>query len=183
MEPEIRQRAATTIETLLMDHDEALGMALRLSPSDSAYDLVYVGEKLALVASYMERLSDMQMRHTKIALAVQQAMSDVKSLRGLTERKMKASEEYAELALAQKGHWIDEQVQSLQEEIDVWSDVHRTVSEVRRGVLNRMEDMKRLESSIRLQKSIIEGKIAAGAMSISRIPGGHSKGDLDINLT
>jgi len=166
---------------LKADMAEAVAMNLALPPEASAYDLEFINEKLAKVGSYMSTLSNMLARHSVINLEVAEVEVNLKNLPREKERELKASPDYDSLPLNQKANWIDRELKSVREENAFWFTLSRTVSEVRRTVLGRMDDMKRLESTIRLQSKILEARVASGATSNIRFPTGHSKGDLDLN--
>jgi hypothetical protein len=155
----------------LLDH--ALAMKLGLSEDDS--DLHFIGEKLAKVGVFQERLSDIQIELTKTAIEATRVHRGLSTSIRLKEKQAKASDHYANLPLNEKGFWLENQHADLKEQASRWNQLSSVVSEIRNAVTERTTTMKRLDSDLRLHARIYEAKVAAGATSPSSYKGNNTK--------
>jgi len=145
--------------------DDATAMEVRMSEDDSHYDLNFISAKLALVSTYLERLSDIQMKLTRHSLEIIRVARANKALLAMKEKELKASDEYAETPVHQKGFWLANQLQDLTQASENWQGLVFVVSEIKTVVNERAGTMKRLDSDIRLHSRLYEQKVAAGATS------------------
>lgn len=160
--------------------DDAMAMELGLSSEDSDYDYHFIREKLAKVSSYQEKLSDIMMRLSKISLvATKQALTS-KTLVQLSEKRLKASDEYQNLHVASKGGWLADQLLKEEEAALRWQQLKSLVSEVKEAVTERAGTMKRLDSDLRLHVKLLEVGGASGATSPTSYTGSKAT-DLDID--
>lgn len=159
--------------------EQAMSMTVGLSMDDSAYDLNFISEKLALISVFQERLSDIMMKLTQFGLQISKRSRAEGAKRTLRLKELKASEQYADLPVNEKSYWLANQLQLQEEEAEKWSTIAHMVSEIRSAVGERAATMKRLDSDIRLHTKIYEAKVAAGATSPSSYTGNSTK-DLDL---
>jgi hypothetical protein len=178
-EPSPKQKPSQINERLLKLLEDATSMEVRMSLNESAYDLNFISEKLALVSTYQERLSDIQMKLTRISLDVIQVARAHKALLALKEKEFKASDEYAETPVHQKGFWLANQLTAHQQSSEEWQSLVFVVSEVKEAVNERAGTMKRLDSDIRLHARLYEQRVAAGATSPATYTG-KQVGEIDI---
>lgn len=144
--------------------DEALAMKMGLTEDDSDYTLSFIGEKLALCSRYSERLSDISILLTQMAIGVNSKLADTKSLVKLTEAEKKSSKDYKELPREEKTAWLVLQLQACTKEHEEWNDCARTLASVKEAVTDRVQTMRRLDSDLRLQHKLLEAKVEQGAM-------------------
>lgn len=170
----------TEIEANLMSLlNDASEMQIGLSEDDADYDLNFISSKLALVSVYQERLSDIQMKITRITIEVRRVGSQTHSLHKLKERQLKGSDEYDNTPRSEKTLWLDNQLTEVREAAEEWRIMGQLVSEVKEAVGERAGTIKRLDSDLRLHTKIFEAKVAAGATSPTSFTGSSIEG-LDI---
>lgn len=163
--------------------EDAANMNLNLSDDDSDYGIAYIAKKLALCGTYMERLSDIEMKLVKIKLAVSKQLASMRVLLRIQEDERKASAEYVEVAREARSHWLQTSLQELRQANEDWTYLNRVVCDVREAVVRRIQDVKRLDSDIRLHQKLLEAKVAAGATSPGSYTGSKATaaGELDID--
>lgn len=127
--------------------DEAIALSVGLSDDESVYDLIYIGQRLAQCSSYMEKLSDMQLKLTKLTV---QVLEKLFAGRGMLRCAEVQSTGPADRAL-------------LEQSVLIWESTARVVKEVKEAVESKAAMVKRLDSDIRLHQKLLEAKIAAGA--------------------
>lgn len=145
--------------------DDAMALSLGLSEDDSVYDLTFISKKLAICATYQERLSDIMMKLTMRSIEVHRVSSGQRRLLEMKERELKEGVEYAALAREEKGPWLGKNLQERRDEAERWNTLKRVVLEVKEAVSERAQMMKRLDSDLRLHSKLYEAKVAAGATS------------------
>lgn len=175
------QATAEEISTRIFRYlDDAMEMKLELSDDDSDYDLHFIGKKLAVCSTYQERLSDIALHLTKIAIEVTRYAAAATSLRNLKSTQLKASEAYSEQPRGERAEWLQNQLREVSEQAETWGQLRTAVSQVKEAVADRAGTMKRLDSSLRLHSKLLESKIAAGATSPYGFTGG-STDEIDLN--
>lgn len=177
--PKLTKPQELEIEVLSL-FDQASDLRPVMSEEDSAYDLVYISEKLAKCSSFMEKLSDIQIKLTKIALGATRANHNGSYLLKLKIEELKASEECEALPRSKRNYWLQQKTVQAKEELNDWNHLNRLVSEVREAVSDRVQMMKRLDSDVRLHQKLLEAKVAAGATSPNSYTG-SSERDLELN--
>lgn len=175
------QRQAIEDQAMALMKD-AVEMVLGLSPDDSQYGIHYISSKLALCGSYLERLSDIEMKLIQMKLAVSSRVANVKGLLDITERELKSKDEYQALQRDLKAQWVAERAKDQRKDLEDWMYVNRVVCEVREAVVGRIQNMKRLDSDIRLHQKLLEAKVASGATSPGSYTGSKATaaGELDL---
>jgi hypothetical protein len=170
-------------QRLLLLHEEALGMELDISGDDEAYTLKYISEKLAKCSFILERLNRIQGELAKISLELINRRGRTAPMLRIKEKEFKASSEYQELDRNSKGHWLEEQLQVLREEEQVWSYLTRVVSEVKESVGERIQTLRRSDSAIRLQQKLLELTIGKTGSNPNKFPTSPSVTDVALELT
>lgn len=164
------------LEEQIMDLlDNGQSMKVGLSEEDSDYDLNFISSKLAKLSVYQERLSDIQMKLTRISLEVKRVGSQKSSILRLKEREIRSSDEYHNLTREEKTPWLATQLETVREDAEEWKILGQLVSEVKEAIGERAGTMKRLDSDIRLHAKIFEAKVAAGATSPSSYTGNSTE--------
>lgn len=161
---------------------DATAMRLDLSSDDAQYGINYISSKLALCSSYLERLSDIEMKLIQTKLQVSNRVSAYKGLLDIAEREVRGSDEYVNQSRDVKGQWLAEKVKTQRKDLEDWMYVNRVVCEVREAVVGRIQNMKRLDSDIRLHQKLLELKIAAGATSPSSYTGSKATAAGELEL-
>lgn len=164
--------------------EDATAMKLDLSEDDAAYGLAYITKKLALCSTYLERLSDIEMKLVQIKLAVSKQVANYRGLAKIQEDELKASDEYADVARDARSNWLQKKLELVRQASDDWSNLNKVVCVVREAVASRAQDMKRLNSDVRLHQKLLEARVAGagGATSPNSFTGsrGAAAGELDI---
>ncbi len=165
--------------------DKISDLKLGLSADDSKYDLVFVGEKLAICSYAQEMVSDGMMQLTRVSIEVMKVSHARANDLRLKELRVKGSTEYEVQPRDQKTLWLQNQLEPLREVVETWNGVRRLVSEVKEAISQRAQDLKRLDSDLRLHSKLLDAKLAAGAAGKGTPPtrpeGGASSGELDID--
>lgn len=161
---------------------DAMGMQLALSTDEELYGLGYITKKLVLCSTFVERLSDLEMKLVQIKLAVTKQLQAYRGLLALAEDFNRATDEYGSISRDQKNHWLSEKVKSERLAMEDWSYLNVVVSEVREAVVGRLQNMKRLDSDIRLHQKLLELRVGSGATSPNSYTGSKSTeaGELEI---
>jgi hypothetical protein len=168
-------------EHLMQMFDDALGMEVKLSDSpEIEYDLNYISEKLKRISVFQERLSDIQMKITKITLEVTQQLRAKRSLITLHQKEYRASTEYRNMPVADKTLWLANQLQEETEDVERWELLSKMVSEIKEAVGDRAGTIKRLDSDIRLHSKLYEARVHAGATSPHSFTGNSTR-NVDID--
>lgn len=155
--------------------DDAAGMQLSLSEDDSDYDLNFIREKVTKVAVYQERLSDIQMKLTKLNIDVTKMSSQTQEQLKMKERELRLGEDYQGKKIQEKKAWLGEQLAPQFQAAENWSNLSRLVSEVKEAVGHRVSMMKRLDSDLRLHSKLFEEGVKAGATSPTSFTKGSTK--------
>lgn len=156
---------ALVVRALLEEKlDEVSVLALHLSEDDSAYGLVYIGEKLTLCSAYLEQIGDVSMSVSKIALEIAKQLSSKRSLLALKEREFKSEPVYVGGDRNDRVVWLQKKLQVFRIELEEWELTHLYLSEIRGAINDRIQLFKRLDSDIRLQHKLLESKVLAGVM-------------------
>lgn len=161
-------------KTVLGYLDDAMGMRLGLTEDDSDYDLSFICTKLALCSTYLERLSDIQLKLSKITIEVTRTAAETQSLYRLKEVEVKASDSYRNQSRDQKTSWLMAKLKGERETADQWSTIKKVVSEIKDAVGERALMMKRLDSDIRLHSKLYDARVAAGATSPNSYTGSNT---------
>jgi hypothetical protein len=164
-------------ELVLKLLEDAADMHLSLSEEDSAYDLNFIREKLAKVGVFQERLSDIQMKLTRVSIDANVLVGQTKQQLSTKERELKLSSDYRDKPRAEKTPWLEDQLSGLREDSENWLGLFRLVSEVKEAVGNRVSTMKRLDSDLRLHAKLYEEGVRAGATS----PSAPTRGSKEID--
>lgn len=165
------QKTEDLQKLLVQFMEDAFNMNPELDEDEGMYDLVYIGTKLAKCSSFLQKLSDMQMMLTTIRLHVIGQTSTSRALLSLTEKQLKASEEYANTPREKKAYWIEESTQELRKATQDWTFLQRTVSEISETIAERVVHIRRQESAVRLHQKLLENKVSSGATSSSAYTG------------
>lgn len=154
-------------------------MDLNLSEDDSLYDLNFIAEKLARCSTYMERLSGIEMKLTKISIVVLTQYSVNKNEFKRREQEIRTSDEYREMDRGEKAAWLSNRLAEVGKLSNRWSLTQQVVSEIKGAVSGKVSMMKRLDSDLRLHSKIYEAKVAAGAAGPS-FAAGTAAMDMDL---
>lgn len=160
--------------------EDATSMQVGLADDDSEYDLNYISDKLKKISVYQERLSDIQMKLTRMSLEVIKMARATQGVLNLRERELKATDEYRDTPLNEKALWTANRLGEVGKEAETWRALSKMVSEIKDAVAERAGTMKRLDSDIRLHTRIYEARVAAGATSPASYTG-HSTTEVDID--
>lgn len=176
---EKQTRPGEVRELALVQLDKAASFELRLSEEESVYGLVYIGEKLAKTASYLEQLGDVSMQLARISLEVTRQVSELSSLMRSKERTFRMDAIYVNGDRNDKGNWLQGKLEVYRIELEDWQLTHSYLNEIRGAVNDRIQLFKRLDSDIRLQHKLLEAKLGVGAVGrgnegkeFPKIPGG-----------
>lgn len=159
--------------------DEAAAMEVGLKDDDSPYDLTYISETLRKLGIFQERLSDIQMKLTRMGIEITKVSRQKTSLYKFKEKELRGSPDYHNTPLAEKALWLANQLGKVTEDVESWRSLTFVVSAVKDAVSDRVATMKRLDSDIRLHAKIFEAKVSAGATSPSSYTG-TSTTEIDI---
>jgi len=159
--------------------EQAGSMELGLSEDDTDYDLAFLSNKLAKCSVFQERLSDIQLKLTKINIFVKTTSKRAESVLRAYTTELKLSEEYADQPRAIKTPWLENELLERKGELDKWMELSFIVSEVKDAVNERQGTMKRLDSDLRLHSRIFEAKVGVGANPRPFPPASNQGIDLD----
>lgn len=167
--------------------DALLGFKLGLREDDSEYDLVFLGQKLAQCAWATEQVSDALFQLSRVSIEVVKAETAAHRVWESKVRELKASPDYQSQDRDQKTPFLQARCLEQEERALRWTGVKKLVSEVKDAVGQRGQDLKRLDSDLRLTARLLEAKLASGAAGKgtpqrgAKAPGGAQEGELDIN--
>lgn len=172
---------------LLTELEFVESLKIGLSDDSSVYQKEFIQQRLAKCSHAQEQVSDRMMQLTRISIEVLKVLGAKEaSLRNLTYQ-LKASAKYEDQPREKKTAWLMQQLQSTQNEVDRWTSLKRVVSEVKEAVSGRGQDLKRLDSDLRLHAKLLEVGLPGGAASHGSSPprsptkGVGATGEVDIN--
>lgn len=161
--------------------DDGSSMTLGLTTEDSDYNIDFVRQKLALCSTYLERLSDISMKLTRISVEVTRAARGVSQTLKIRMNQLKATDGYREQSREQKTPWLLSATRGEQEAAERWNGLRSVVSEVKDAIGERAQTMKRLDSDLRLHSKLIELAPQEGRGATSpRSYTGSSASEIDI---
>lgn len=158
--------------------DDAESLRIDLS-EDATYDLNFISDNLKKVVTYQGRLGDIQMKLTKIVIATRQASQAAKDRVQASLKDLRASDDYKQVPLNEKGQWLANQLADENKEAAEWKQLEDVVSEIRKAVDRQVGLMRRMDSDLRLHSKIYEARVAAGATSPGSYTGSSTE---DINI-
>lgn len=136
--------------------DDAIAMELKLTEDENDYSLHFVREKLAKCGTYLERLSDLQMKLTKLSIDVTKKQAAVQGLYHSRLIEVRGSEVYRNAPRHAKADLLTEGCLGAHVECESWMALKRMVSEVKEAIGDRAQTMKRLDSDLRLHSKLLE---------------------------
>lgn len=159
--------------------NDAMEMRLNLSLDAAVYNLNYLSEALAMVSTWQERLSDLQMKVTVMSLEIIQQKRARAAILRSKKNELRASDEYSQVPLNEKAGWLENQLLLVDKEAGDWAEAEAIVLEVKRAISERAGTMRRLDSDLRLHSKLYEARVGAGATSPDSYTG-NSTSEMDI---
>lgn len=135
---------------------QLMEMKLDLSSEEGDYDIRYIGAKLAMCSSLLEKMGDIQLKLTKISLEVTKVWAGLDVSLRLMEERLKASDTYQEQPRETKALWLSSSMDSSRDVLVRFTYLRKVVSEVRGALAEKIQMVKRLDSDIRLQQKLLE---------------------------
>ena len=163
--------AHSLYEVALRLLDQATAMKLRLRAGDVDYDINFIQTKLGVAGVYMERLSDIQMKLTRMSIDTHKMIERAKFACHQRDAQLKLSTSYQTLKRTEKGPWLQQQLVRERGELDSWISLSRALTQVCEAVTARAQTMNRIDSQLRTHAKLFEHGVRAGATSATAYTG------------
>lgn len=152
---ELQEPAQRAVQVL----DDVMSMEVSLSQKEEDYDFRYIGSKLAVISYYMELLSDKGVMLARDLLTLKQRTVRLRSSLRVRTRELKASPHYVDAPRAEKTDWLEGKLEETTSKLEFYQGIQEVLSEVKQVVADRVQLMRRLDSTLRLQQKLLEARV------------------------
>lgn len=136
--------------------DEASKIKITISGEGAAYQRQYIADTVAKVSSALERLNDLSMQLTKIALQTRRIQMHYNTQLKKVKAETLASADYAALPVMQREQHLLKAVTEATKSYEAWDYLLQYVTEVKTAIAERSAMIRRLDSDLRLHSKLLE---------------------------
>jgi len=172
-------------ETRLLELlEEAASFVVDLPLQEEAYDTSLIVTKLAACAVYMEKLSGYQLEVSIALMSIGKLVRNSKAKLRKQEMDTKDSQAYKQQDRSEKTVYLEKTVEPFRDELEQHETMRLLLAEAKEGLTEKMNSLRRIDSSLRLQSKLLEEKISLGIRPVPDVvvqPGGTAANDITLS--